>query len=135
MALVPLVQPPVIRALTTKHERLIRMPYHQHTITKRTKILFPIIITAVCGIVSAAKAAALVGFCFGNLIRVCGVLNSLSETAQKTLQISLRSSWASPSPCACRQVFLTKTRTLLIMALGLVAFIFQTQPGGVLLRN
>ena len=49
MALVPIVQPPVIRALTTKHERMIRMPYHQHTVSKRTKILFPIIITAVCG--------------------------------------------------------------------------------------
>ena len=75
MALVPLVQPPVIRALTTKHERLIRMPYHQHTVTKRTKILFPIIITAVCGIVSP-RSVALVGFLmFGNLIRVCGVLD------------------------------------------------------------
>ena len=60
MALVPLVQPPVIRALTTKHERLIRMSYHQHTVTKRTKILFPIIITAVCGIVSP-RSVALVG--------------------------------------------------------------------------
>jgi len=85
MALVPIVQPPVIRALTTKHERMIRMPYHQHTVSKRTKILFPIIITAVCGIVSP-RSVALVGFLmFGNLIRVCGVLDSLSETAQKTL--------------------------------------------------
>ena len=50
MALVPIVQPPVIRALTTTHERRIRMPYHQHTVSRRTKILFPIIITAVCGI-------------------------------------------------------------------------------------
>ena len=74
MALVPLVQPPVIRALTTKHERLIRMPYRQHMVSKRTKILFPIIITAVCGIVSP-RSVALVGFLmFGNLIRVCGVL-------------------------------------------------------------
>ena len=74
MALVPIVQPPVIRALTTKHERMIRMPYHQHTVSKRTKILFPIIITAVCGIVSP-RSVALVGFLmFGNLIRVCGVL-------------------------------------------------------------
>ena len=74
MALVPIVQPPVIRALTTTHERRIRMPYHQHTVSRRTKILFPIIITAVCGIVSP-RSVALVGFLmFGNLIRVCGVL-------------------------------------------------------------
>ena len=61
MALVPIVQPPVIRALTTTHERRIRMPYHQHTVSRRTKILFPIIITAVCGIVSP-RSVALVGF-------------------------------------------------------------------------
>ena len=74
MALVPIVQPPVIRALTTTHERRIRMPYHQHTVRRRTKILFPIIITAVCGIVSP-RSVALVGFLmFGNLIRVRGML-------------------------------------------------------------
>ncbi|MBP3659225.1 MAG: sodium ion-translocating decarboxylase subunit beta [Oscillospiraceae bacterium] len=134
MALVPIVQPPVIRALTTTHERRIRMPYHQHTVSRRTKILFPIIITAVCGIVSP-RSVALVGFLmFGNLIRVCGVLDSLSETAQKTLSnlitlflgltIALRMQ---------AEYFLTK-QTLLIMALGLVAFIFDT-AGGVLVAK
>ena len=133
MALVPLVQPPVIRALTTKHERLIRMPYHQHTVTKRTKILFPIIITAVCGIVS--RSVALVGFLmFGNLIRVCGVLDSLSETAQKTLS-NLITLFLGLTIAVRMQAeyFLTK-QTLLIMALGLVAFIFDT-AGGVLVAK
>ena len=134
MALVPLVQPPVIRALTTKHERLIRMPYHQHTVTKRTKILFPIIITAVCGIVSP-RSVALVGFLmFGNLIRVCGVLDSLSETAQKTLS-NLITLFLGLTIAVRMQAeyFLTK-QTLLIMALGLVAFIFDT-AGGVLVAK
>lgn len=85
MALVPIIQPPVIRALTTKKERLIRMPYEQKSVSKRTKILFPIIITVIAGLV-APESVALVGFLmFGNLIRECGVLNSLSETAQKVL--------------------------------------------------
>ena len=134
MALVPIVQPPVIRALTTKHERLIRMSYHQHTVTKRTKILFPIIITAVCGIVSP-RSVALVGFLmFGNLIRVCGVLDSLSETAQKTLS-NLITLFLGLTIAVRMQAeyFLTK-QTLLIMALGLVAFIFDT-AGGVLVAK
>ena len=134
MALVPIVQPPVIRALTTKHERRIRMPYHQHTVSKRTKILFPIIITAVCGIVSP-RSVALVGFLmFGNLIRVCGVLDSLSETAQKTLS-NLITLFLGLTIAVRMQAeyFLTK-QTLLIMALGLVAFIFDT-AGGVLVAK
>ena len=129
MALVPIVQPPVIRALTTTHERRIRMPYHQHTVSRRTKILFPIIITAVCGIVSP-RSVALVGFLmFGNLIRVCGVLDSLSETAQKTLS-NLITLFLGLTIAVRMQAeyFLTK-QTLLIMAL-----IFDT-AGGVLVAK
>ncbi len=85
MALVPIVQPPVIKLLTTKKERMIRMPYRGKEVYKLTRILFPIIITVVAGLVSP-QSVALVGFLmFGNLIRECGVLNSLSETAQKVL--------------------------------------------------
>ena len=85
MALVPIIQPPVIRLLTTKKERLIRMPYEQKSVGKTTRILFPILTTIVAGVVAPASVS-LVGFLmFGNLIRECGVLNSLSETAQKVL--------------------------------------------------
>ena len=80
MALVPIVQPPVIRLLTTKKERLIRMPYEKGSVTQLTKILFPIVVTIIAGIVAPASVA-LVGFLmFGNLLRECGVLNVLSET-------------------------------------------------------
>lgn len=73
MALVPIVQPPVIKAVTTKKERLIRMKYTAGDVTKTTKILFPIVVTIIAGIV-APKSVALVGFLmFGNLIRECGV--------------------------------------------------------------
>ncbi len=131
MALVPIIQPPVIRLMTTKKERMIKMEYAQREVSKTTKILFPIIITVIAGLV-APDSVALIGFLmFGNLIRECGVLNSLSETAQKSLAnivtiflgitISLRMQAAD---------FLT-TETLLILGLGLVAFIFDT-AGGVL---
>ena len=129
MALVPIVQPPVIKLLTSKKERQIRMPYAPGSVSKTTKILFPIIITAVVGLVSP-RSLALIGFLmFGNLIRECGVLDNLSETAQKvlanliTLLLGLTISTKMQA-----QLFLTK-ETLMILLLGLVAFIFDTAGG------
>ncbi len=131
MALVPMVQPPVIKLLTTKKERLIRMPYEQKSITKTTRILFPILITVITGLFSP-QSVALIGFLmFGNLIRECGVLDNLSETAQKVLAnlitILLGITVASKMQA---EHFLT-FNTLLILGLGLVAFIVDT-AGGVL---
>jgi oxaloacetate decarboxylase beta subunit len=86
MALVPIIQPPVIRLVTTRKERLIRMAYVQKPISQTTKILFPIIVTIISGAVAPASVA-LVGFLmFGNLIRECGVLRGLSESAQMSLR-------------------------------------------------
>ena len=85
MALVPIVQPPVIRLLTTQKERRIRMSYEKGSVSQLTKILFPIVVTIIAGMVAPASVA-LVGFLmFGNLLRECGVLNALSETAQNVL--------------------------------------------------
>lgn len=129
MALVPVVQPPVIKLLTTESERKIRMEYKQKSVSKLTKILFPIIITVITGIVSP-KSVALVGFLmFGNLIRECGVLDSLSETAQKVLAnvITLFLGITIATKMQAEQ-FLTK-ETLMIIGLGLVAFIFDTAGG------
>ncbi len=131
MALVPLVQPPVIKALTTKKERRIRMANKDLNVSKRTRILFPIIITMITGIVSP-KSVALIGFLmFGNLIRECGVLDSLSETAQKVLAnlVTLFLGITIATKMQAEQ-FLT-WNTMLIIALGLFAFIFDT-AGGVL---
>ena len=129
MALVPLVQPPVIKLLTTKKERLIRMPYKQRSISKTAKILFPIIITMITGIISP-RSVALIGFLmFGNLIRECGVLDSLSDTAQKVLAnlITLFLGITIATKMQAKY-FLTK-ETLLIILLGLFAFIFDTAGG------
>ena len=134
MALVPIVQPPVIRLLTTKKERLIRMPYHPHAVSKGTKILFPIVITIVTG-VFAPKAVALVGFLmFGNLIRECGVLDSLSETAQKVLANLVTIFLGITIAVNMDAARFLRKETLLIMGLGLVAFIFDT-AGGVLVAK
>ena len=131
MALVPIIQPPVIKLLTTKKERLIRMEYKPASVSKTTKILFPIIITVIAGII-APDSVALIGFLmFGNLIRECGVLDSLSETAQKVLAnlvtILLGITVASQMQA---EKFL-QPETLIILGLGFVAFIFDT-AGGVL---
>ena len=129
MALVPIIQPPVIKLITTKKERMIKMPYRPKSVSKTTRILFPIIITVVAGLV-APRSVALVGFLmFGNLIRECGVLRSLSDSAQNQLAnlvslllgltIATRMQW---------QQFLALD-TLKIILLGLVAFVFDTVGG------
>ncbi|MDY0218358.1 MAG: sodium ion-translocating decarboxylase subunit beta [Candidatus Cloacimonas acidaminovorans] len=131
MALVPIIQPPVIRLLTTKKERLIRMDYHSGDVPQIVKIIFPIAVTIIAGIFVPA-ALALIGFLmFGNLIRESGVLEGLSKTAQNELgnlvTILLGLTIASKMQ---GELFLVP-QTLLILALGLVAFIFDT-AGGVL---
>lgn len=131
MALVPIVQPPVIKLLTTKKERMIRMPYKAKQVSKTTRILFPIIITIIAGIVSP-NSVALVGFLmFGNLIRECGVLDSLSETAQKVLANLITIFLGITVASQMQYESFLKFDTLLILLLGLVAFIFDT-AGGVL---
>lgn len=129
MALVPIIQPPVIKLLTTKKERLIRMDYVQKDVSKRTRILFPIIITVIAGLVSPSSVA-LIGFLmFGNLIRECGVLNSLSETAQKVLANLITIFLGITIASQMQAENFLKPETLMILALGLVAFIFDTAGG------
>ncbi|MEG1104860.1 MAG: sodium ion-translocating decarboxylase subunit beta [Oscillospiraceae bacterium] len=131
MALVPIVQPPVIRMLTTKKERLIRMPYEAKAISKTVRILFPIVVTIIAGLI-APRSVSLVGFLmFGNLLRECTVLNSLSETAQNALA-NLITIFLGITVATQMQadMFLTGG-TLAIMLLGLFAFVFDTM-GGVL---
>lgn len=131
MALVPIIQPPVIKLLTTKSERTIRMDNTEKRISKKALILFPIIVTVISGIL-APFCAPLVGLLmFGNLIRECGVLERLSKTAQNELA-NLVTLLLGISIGAKMQAgeFLQPT-TLLILALGFVAFVFDT-AGGVL---
>lgn len=129
MALVPIIQPPVIRLLTTKKERLIRMPYKPASVSKLTRILFPIVITVITGIV-APSSVSLVGFLmFGNLIRECGVLDSLSETAQKVLANLVTIFLGLTIASQMQADKFLRPETLLILGLGLFAFVFDTAGG------
>ncbi|MEA4823968.1 MAG: sodium ion-translocating decarboxylase subunit beta [Clostridiaceae bacterium] len=131
MALVPIVQPPVIRLITTRKERMIRMHYEPKDVSQAVRILFPVIVTIIAGIV-APRSVALIGFLmFGNLIRECGVLNSLSKTAQDVLA-NLITLFLGITIAARMQAkdFVT-VQTIMILGLGLFAFIFDT-VGGVL---
>ena len=129
MALVPIIQPPVIKLMTTKKERMIKMEYKPGQVSQTTKILFPIIITIIAGLVAPASVA-LVGFLmFGNLIRECGVLNSLSETAQKVLANLITIFLGITIALRMQAAEFLSPQTLLILGLGLVAFIFDTAGG------
>ncbi len=131
MALVPIIQPPVIKLLTTKKERRIRMAYKPTNVSKTTKILFPIIITGVACLF-APGAGALIGFLmFGNLIRECGVLDSISDTAQNVLANLITIFLGITIAFNMTASQFLNWNTLLIMGLGLVAFIVDT-AGGVL---
>ena len=131
MALVPIVQPFAIKLVTTKKERQIRMTYNPKNVSKTMKMIFPIAVSFLVGLV-APQSVALVGFLmFGNLLRECGVLGSLSETAQNvltnliTLLLGITISFSMRA-----EAFVTK-ETLLILVIGLVAFVSDT-IGGVL---
>lgn len=129
MALVPIIQPPVIRLLTTEAERRIPMPYHEKTVKKSTKILFPIVITLMAGMLVPASAS-LIGFLmFGNLMRESGVVERLSKGAQNELAniVTILLGLAISNKMT-GEAFL-HPMTLMIMGLGLVAFILDTAVG------
>ncbi|MBO5336868.1 MAG: sodium ion-translocating decarboxylase subunit beta [Lachnospiraceae bacterium] len=131
MALVPIVQPFAIKLVTTKKERSIRMPYESSSVSKRTRILFPIFVTIIVGLI-APSSASLVGFLmFGNLIRECGVLQSLSDTAQTTLTNLITLLLGITISFSMQAEAFVRPDTLFIMVIGLAAFVFDT-IGGVL---
>ena len=129
MALVPIIQPAAIKLVTTKKERAIKMEYRPNAVTKTTRILFPIMVTFVAGLVAPASVS-LVGFLmFGNLIRECGVLNRLSETAQNDLANLITLLLGITIAFSMRADQFVTVQTIMSMALGLVAFIFDTIAG------
>ena len=129
MALVPMVQPPIIRLCTTKAERSIKMAYKGKPVSKTVRILFPILVTVLVGLV-APDAVALIGFLmFGNLIRECGVMNSISETAQNALANLITIFLGITIASQMKAADFLQVDTLVIIGLGLVAFVFDTVGG------
>lgn len=131
MALVPIVQPFAIKLVTTKKERRIRMTYHPGEVSKELRIAFPIVVTFIVGLVSPSSVS-LVGFLmFGNLLRECGVLGTMSETAQTTLANLITLFLGITISFSMQAEAFVQLDTLLIMGIGLLAFIFDS-IGGVL---
>lgn len=131
MALVPIIQPAAIKAVTTKKERMIRMPYNPKAVSRRTRILFPLCVMIIAGLV-APKSVSLVGMLmFGNLLRECLKLDNLSQTAQTTLANLITILLGLTISFTMQGEKFVDVATLVIMALGLVAFVFDT-IGGVL---
>lgn len=131
MALVPIVQPFAIKLVTTKKERRIRMDYTPSQVSRSMRIAFPIVVTFIVGFI-APSSVALVGFLmFGNLLRECGVLNSLSETAQSVLANLITLLLGITISFSMKADAFVRIDTLFIMVIGLVAFVLDTM-GGVL---
>ena len=129
MALVPIIQPVVLKICTTKKERCIRMHYSAKSVSKSTRILFPIITTIVCGTI-APDSAALVGMLmFGNLLRECGVLDNLSLAAQNMLSPLITLLLGLAIAPQMQASSLLQPETIMIMGFGLVAFAFDTACG------
>ncbi len=129
MALVPIIQPFAIKLVTTQKDRAMKMPYRPQGVTRRMRILFPILVTVIAGLVAPASVA-LVGFLmFGNLIRECGVLSTLSHTAQNELANLITLLLGITISFSMRADQFVRPETLMIMALGLVAFVLDSVVG------
>lgn len=129
MALVPIIQPFAIKLVTTRKDRAIRMPYRAQGVSRRLRILFPIVVTVIAGLVAPASVA-LVGFLmFGNLIRECGVLTSLSRTAQNELANLITLLLGLTISFSMKAEQFVRWETLMIMVLGLVAFVLDSVVG------
>lgn len=134
MALVPIIQPVAIKAVTTKKERRIRMNYRAGEVSQTAKILFPLVISVVAGLI-APVSLPLVGFLmFGNLLRECGVLDRLSITAQNELVNLISILLGIAISVKMQYEEFLQIDTLMVIGLGLVALIMDS-IGGVLLLN
>ena len=129
MALVPIIQPPIMRWLTTKEERRVEMPIKVKAVSQKTKIIFPIATVLVVGLI-APKATPLIGFLmFGNLLRECGVVERLSATAQEELaDIVTILLGLTVGGMMVASEFLN-TETIIIFVMGIVAFALDTAAG------
>ena len=129
MALVPIVQPIAIRLVTTEKERKIKMRYNPAGVSKKARILFPIVVTIIAGLV-APMSVSLVGFLmFGNLIRESGVLGNLTKTASNELANLITLLLGITISFSMRSEYFVIKETLLIMGIGLLAFVFDTIGG------
>ncbi len=129
MALVPMIQPPVIMAITSKKERRMRMPAPTRTVTKRAKVIFPIAVTMLGGIIAPASVSLLGFVMFGNLLRESGVTERLSQAAQNELANIVTILLGFSISATMTGEKFVNISTLIIIAMGLVAFVLDTAGG------
>jgi oxaloacetate decarboxylase beta subunit len=131
MSLVPIIQPPVMRLLTTDKERKVRMPYTEKPVSKTVKILFPILVTIVISLLSPKASPLIATLMFGNLMRESGVVERLSKSAQNEIaNVTTIFLGLTVGSTMSGESFIQST-TVLILAMGLLAFVLDTM-GGVL---
>ena len=129
MALVPLIQPPVIKALTTEKERKMRMPYAPRPVSKTKLFLFPIAITVIGGLIAPASVALLGFVMFGNVLRVSGVTERLSQAAQNEMANIVTILLGFSISAAMTGDKFVNLGTLAIIGMGLIAFVLDTAGG------
>lgn len=129
MSLVPIIQPPIMRLLTTKRERAIEMPYTRRPASRTTRVLFPIIVTVASGLLTPMATPLVSMIMFGNLMRECRVVERLSKSAQNELvNIVTIFLGVTIGATMTAEAFLKPT-TLLVLTMGLVAFALDTAAG------
>lgn len=129
MSLVPIIQPPIMRLLTTEAERKVRMPYSRREISKTTRVLFPIVVTLIVSLIAPVASPLIATLMFGNLLRESGVVQRLSDAAQNEianvttifLGLTIGSTMTGES--------FIQMDTLLILGIGLLAFVLDTAGG------
>ncbi len=129
MSLVPIIQPPVMKLLTSREERRIRMPYTSHPVSKTTRIIFPIMVTLVTGLL-VPKAVALIGMLmFGNLVREAGVVQRISNAAQNEIANIVTTFLGITIGSTMVGSQFLNGKTLLILGMGVIAFAMDTAAG------
>ena len=129
MSLVPIIQPPIMRLLTTDKERKVRMPYTEKPVSKTVKILFPILVTVIISLLSPKASPLIATLMFGNLMRESGVVEALSKTAQNEIaNITTIFLGLTVGSTMAGENFI-QSDTILILAMGLLAFVLDTVGG------
>lgn len=129
MSLIPIIQPPVMKLLTTRKERLIRMDYAPKPVSKKTLIIFPIVVTIVISILAPTAAPLIAALMLGNLLKESGVVERLNKSAQnEIINIATLFLGLTIGATMTAESFLNLA-TLKILALGLLAFIIDTITG------
>ncbi|MGI6374613.1 MAG: sodium ion-translocating decarboxylase subunit beta [Anaerolineae bacterium] len=129
MSLVPVIQPPVMKALTSKAERRIKMPYTSRPVSKVTRILFPIVVTLACGLIAPAATPLIGMLMFGNLVREAGVVQRINQAAQNEIANIVTTFLGITIGSTMVADKFLQWDTIKIIVLGLVAFILDTAAG------